>query len=126
MEFILIDQSLIDRRIDRTNRVTSSAQKLKNRISTFAKQFDIDILNEMREEMGDVEPIQTLAEPVRVEHVHVEPVHVEPVRVEPVAIVEPVEITTNPLAPAEPQAITDQDIDDILNGIDFDDIGMDI
>ena len=116
MEFILIDQSLIDRRIERTNRVTSSAQKLKNRISTFAKQFDIDILNEMREEMGDVEPIQTLAEPVRV----------EPVRVEPVAIVEPVEITTNPLAPAEPQAITDQDIDDILNGIDFDDIGMDI
>lgn len=107
MDFILIDQSLIDRRIDRTNRVTSSAQKLKDRINTFARQFDIDILNEMREEMGDVEPIQTL---------------VEPVRVEPVAIVEPVEITTTPLA----QAITDQDIDDILSGIDFDGIGMDM
>lgn len=95
MEFTLIDQSLIDARIARTNRLSQNVENFNKRIKTF---FSEDVVENVS---------QVVSEPAKTHKESVTP------------ITENVANVVKPQQQTSPKELSDLDLDNILNGIDF-------
>ena len=134
MEYTMIDQSLVDRRIDRIARLSQGAELLKAKVSNISKLFEQETMDDVEETLRQQayfeeesihEPIVAIEpEPEFVQDLSSEPVIHEPQvnNVQPTYVAE----INNTKIPEKDEVsmISDGDLDDILNSISFDDMDL--